>query len=90
MKKKGKIFQELRKNICLNKQIDKKAKYLAFIFISKIFYSKSKIFPLIEKNRLYNNKLAKENRNNNLKRKIFNLFKDYLVEKYYRKDKNNK
>lgn len=90
MKKKEKIFKALRKNIHINKQLDKKAKYLSFIFISKNFYKKSKIYPLIVKNRLYNNKLAKENRKNNLKRKIFNLFRNYYYEITSRRNKNNK
>lgn len=89
-KKKRKLLQAFSNNCVLNKQIEKKSKYLNFIFISKSFYKKLKIFPLLEKNRIYNNKLAYENRTNNLKRKIFNLLKDYYTEINYKKIKNKK
>lgn len=70
--------------------MDKKSKYLRFILIAKSFYKKLKIFPLKEKNKAYNNKLAYENRNNNIKRKLFNRLKDYYNDINNKKNKYNK
>jgi len=74
----------------INQQLEKKAKYLVFIFIARSFNRRLKILPLIEKNKLYNNKLAKEIRNNYLKEKVFKLIKDYYNEINNRKINNNK
>lgn len=89
-KKKKKIFEALRENINDSKKLEKKARYLNFILIAKNFYKKLKIYPLKIRNYIYNNQLAYENRNNLLKKKIFNLLKDYYTEVNYRKIKNNK
>jgi len=70
--------------------MDKKAKYLGFILIAKSLYNRLKIYPLKEKNKLYNEKLAYENRTNNLKKRLFYLLKDYYTEINFRKIKNNK
>ena len=76
-KLKSKIFSAFKINTNYSEQLDKKVNILRYIFTSKKFIFNLRKNSLSNKNKTYNNQIAKEYNRSRLLRKIFKIILEF-------------